>query len=580
MQERSPILSVAVGVLLVALPLLYHRVESIFANELASCATLLFAAVIAGGLLCSLLVRSGAMPRYARATAGDLAAGLFLLWGVVGICVTGSAEVDAFLWYRWGAVAACYWLVRTMVYRRVLLYALFLSGVVQSFVAAGQRAGVASSHHVVFDVTASFGNPGQLGGYVAVCLVAGVGLLSRAIRQRARVGACLLAAGSAVQCCGLYLSDSRAGAVGVALGLAAWFAPRIVAGFKKRRVAFAAAAALLLAAASVLLYCYRPASANARLLIWRVSADMVADRPLLGHGVGAFAKKYMLYQAAYFEKNPTSPFALVADNATAPFNELLHLAIAQGAVGLLLFLLLLFVALTSRPAGASAKAFKAALVALVAFSLFSYPSDVFPLLLLYAVCLGGIGGKPAALRCKLPRWCLAAGVLCSAAVAWQGVREGIYIRRLSGALSELLRNPTNEGSVDAVGRSCERMKHNVAFHDCYMAWLNSRPDLLARSESVKNILPSCEGYCLLGKHYSACGDIRLAEQAFLTAASMAPTRIRPKFYLWVLYVEQGEAAAAADVAQKILHSPVKAESIYTLRVKGQMRQFLEQNSRR
>ena len=121
MQERSPILSVAVGVLLVALPLLYHRVESIFANELASCATLLFAAVIAGGLLCSLLVRSGATPRYARATAGDLAAGLFLLWGVVGICVTGSAEVDAFLWYRWGAVAACYWLVRTMVYRRVLL---------------------------------------------------------------------------------------------------------------------------------------------------------------------------------------------------------------------------------------------------------------------------------------------------------------------------------------------------------------------------------------------------------------------------------------------------------------------------
>ena len=61
---------------------------------------------------------------------------------------------------------------------------------------------------------------------------------------------------------------------------------------------------------------------------------------------------------------------------------------------------------------------------------------------------------------------------------------------------------------------------------------------------------------------------------------MVPTRIRPKFYLWVLYVEQGGAAAAADVAQKILHSPVKAESIYTLRVKGQMRQFLEQNSRR
>ena len=191
------------------------------------------------------------------------------------------------------------------------------------------------------------------------------------------------------------------------------------------------------AAAAALLYSYRPASAN-------------------------------------FEENPASPFASVADNTACPFSELLSIAIALGAVGLLLFLSALFATLASRPADTSAKTFKAALVALVAFSLFSYPSEVFPLLLLYAVCLGGIGGKPVALRFKIPRWCLAAGVLWSAAVAWQGVQAGIYIRRLSGALSVLLHNPADERSVDDVNRSHERMKHNVSFLDYYMVWLNNR----------------------------------------------------------------------------------------------------------
>jgi lipopolysaccharide biosynthesis regulator YciM len=111
------------------------------------------------------------------------------------------------------------------------------------------------------------------------------------------------------------------------------------------------------------------------------------------------------------------------------------------------------------------------------------------------------------------------------------------------------------------------MKHNVSFHDYYMMWLNSRPDLLGSSERIKNIQPSCEGYCLLGKYYSANDDSRLAEQVFRTASNMAPTRIRPKFYLWELYVTQGNIVAAIDMAQKILCSPVKAESIYTLRVK-------------
>ena len=578
MQKTPPIVSVAAGLFLVVLPLLYGNVEAIFSNEMSSCATLLFAAVSVGLLLCRSLLRGSAMPRCARATVADIALALFLLWGLVSICTISRCEVDVLLGYRWVAVVCFYVLVCAVGQKQVLLYALFLSGVTQSLIAAGQQLGIAPSNHAMFDVTASFGNPGQLGGYVAVCLVVSVGLLSCAVRRKAQLSVYVLAVGSAVQCYGLYLSDSRAGFVGMALGLAAWFAPVVIPFFRRRKAALVTASALLVAAGAALLYSYRPASANARLLIWRVSADMVADRPLLGHGVGAFTQKYMLYQAAYFAENPVSPLALVADNTASPFNELLSIAIALGAVGLLLFLLAFFAVLVSRPAGASAKMFSAALVALVAFSLFSYPSEVFPLLLLYAVCFGGVGSSPAALRCKIPRWAFATGTLLSVAVAWQSVQAGKYIWHLSGALSALHRNPTDKSSVDAVERSYSRMKHSVNFHDYYMAWLNSRPDLLVSSEKIKNIQPSCEKYCLLGKYYSINNDSKLAEQAFLTASNMSPTRVRPKLYLWELYVARGDTATAIGMAQKILRSPVKVESIYTLRVKEQMKQFLDLSS--
>ncbi|MDR1024027.1 MAG: hypothetical protein LBL94_12285 [Prevotellaceae bacterium] len=206
--------------------------------------------------------------------------------------------------------------------------------------------------------------------------------------------------------------------------------------------------------------------------------------------------------------------------------------------------------------------------------MFSYPSGVFPLLLLYAVCLGGIGGKPA-LRLKIPRWTLIAGVALSAAAAWQSAQAARYIRHLSDTLSTLHHNPADSGSIDIVEHSYTRMRRNTTFCDYYMMWLNSRPDLLARSENIKDVLPSCEGYCMLGKYYSANNSSKHAEHAFSTASNMVPTRVRPKCYLWELYVAQGDTAAAIDIAQKILRSPVKAESVYTLRVKGDMRQFLK-----
>ena len=73
------------------------------------------------------------------------------------------------------------------------------------------------------------------------------------------------------------------------------------------------------------IYYYKKDSADGRLLIWRVSIDMIADAPLVGHGIGTFENKYMYYQAQYFESHPYSKYEKFTDNIVYPYNEFLRI---------------------------------------------------------------------------------------------------------------------------------------------------------------------------------------------------------------------------------------------------------------
>ena len=85
---------------------------------------------------------------------------------------------------------------------------------------------------------------------------------------------------------------------------------------------------------ALLLYHQKQNSANGRLLIWKVSCEMIKDKPIFGHGYGAFKVKYMDYQADYFKNNPNSIFAILADNVKHPFNEYIKIAVEFGIISL------------------------------------------------------------------------------------------------------------------------------------------------------------------------------------------------------------------------------------------------------
>ncbi len=89
---------------------------------------------------------------------------------------------------------------------------------------------------------------------------------------------------------------------------------------------------------SYFIYNYKKDSADGRILIWKVTLQMIADNPIFGNGLNTFQSKYMHYQENYFKINKKSTFKYLADNNNYAFNEPLRLLSEQGLVGLSLIL--------------------------------------------------------------------------------------------------------------------------------------------------------------------------------------------------------------------------------------------------
>jgi O-antigen ligase len=128
------------------------------------------------------------------------------------------------------------------------------------------------------------------------------------------------------------------------------------------------------------LYRFKKDSADGRILIWNVSANMIADSPLFGHGINGFPANYMNYQASYFCNEGSTNYKNLADDNHFAFNEFVRIFVENGAMGLLfvvLLVLVLFKTKSVNPQPDIVYLLKALLLFLITFSMFSYPFEFF-----------------------------------------------------------------------------------------------------------------------------------------------------------------------------------------------------------
>lgn len=426
--------------------------------------------------------------------------------------------------------------------------------VIQAVYGIEQCFGIFNSP-MAFDVVGSFDNPA---GYAA-CLATGFPFCfslfkkTKILKYMGVISLIVIAAG-------IVISGSRAGVLAIAMAsgiypLAKFYKP--TRSIHKYIIVFVVSIFLL----AVPLVFLKKNSAIGRLAIWQNSIEMIADKPVLGHGPGAFMADYMLYQADYFAAHPESIYAQLANNVTHPFNEYLLLAAEYGLLGLLVLLILFISVICTQ------KRLTLPLLCLVAIAIlgcFSYPLRYPFIWVLSAYSLANLqtDEKSRNLRTGINNWGKAAFFLLLGCIAVFLVRD--------------IRFEARWGKLALKGRFMKYEQYMEHYENLYSEW-NGDPLFLYNYGAVLNqagdytqssvIMAECEKYqndydvqMILGDNYSGLKQFREAEHHYLLAHNMIPNRFLPLFGLMQLYEANGENRKVLETARKIVTKKIKIPS--------------------
>ena len=439
-----------------------------------------------------------------------------------------------------------------------------------------QYSGLLRAANGLFAVTGSFDNPAGFAGALACALPLCFYFFSNQAKQMRPVAFTT----AIIIAIAIILSGSRAGILAAAVSLAVWLLTKTrIAGLTSKTL-WAAAIIIL----STALYFLKKDSADGRLLIWRCTIEMIAEKPVFGHGAGAFQAQYMLRQADHLSARPESAYAPLADNVLHPFNEYLLLLSEHGLAGLGVVAVLgvLLVRAYRRNRSDEKSAALAGLTAIAVFSFFSYPFRYpFTWVILF-LCIAVIihshcreAAFTASAKTMIPRisvFLLSVGLLtyavimARAEIVWSRVAKTSMTKHPSIVLSE----------YDKLHRW---MGKNGLFLYNHAAVLHEAGEY----EKSLSIIARCTQYfndydvqMLLADNYKGLGKNAVAEHCMKTASAMCPSRFMPLYALAKLYEAMGRRDDALALADKIIDKDVKIPSAMVIAIKNAMRRLIEE----
>lgn len=517
----------------------------------------------------------GVRPKLLIVDLIDVSLGLFVFWTIINNTFINQQELNISNLLEIGALCLFCMSIKYFPLKVIMLWVIVFYGLVEASIAFGQKVGIIESNHHLFNITGTFGNPGQLGGLLAIALIVGVGLFifyrkSTLVRISLLVVICYI--GMA-----LLLTDSRSAWLASGIGSIFYFWRTI--NWPHRSFYFKLCTILLLTTICIGGYFYKKGSADGRLLIWKISMNMIVERPLVGHGTGSFGQKYMYYQADYFKKNSESALTIYADDISYPFNEFLHLWIEYGIIAVFIGgYLILHISL--KKASVIGRIYCVAFIALLIYSLFSYPSYILGLLILFPVLLSGMESKSVfEIKLHLPIYCCVLyGTLFS---------TFFFFFYTYGECKELNDNIEGLYSFDSAGvekakdyfiEHYDLLKTNPRMIELYAGFYSNHPQDRSKIilEDAIKIIPSSDLLCHIGDEYKRNGNMHKSIWAYQLAQNMVPYRIRPRYKQFLLYKELGNFHQAQEVAEETGLIPVKIKGTETLKMKGEMKRFLLQ----
>lgn len=423
-------------------------------------------------------------------------------------------------------------------------------------------------------MTGIFVNSASIGGFLAICASLA---LHQSLYAAKRCPWVVITSSLLIAC---VLTDSRAALLGFIVGATMLLLIRYPISNKWLRYAIYIGLPIAGILLIVGMYMYRPLSADGRLLIWKICIKhIIAEKPLLGHGIGGFHREYMPAQAEYFASGcATETETLLAADNTFPFNEFVRIACEFGIIGLLLTIIVLSVIIYSGKEefptlrGAAITA----LVCGIVFACFSYPLDVPVLKFLYAILI----------LCALPPLklserrrrilCFCIGIV---AIVFIGGRTSSYIHfyRMDRALTKLLVSDDRENKV-YVKETIVNFADNERILSKYAYILYEKGQYkyaIPILEHSISLFPTAEKILDLGDAYKEVKVYGKAIECYRTASYMLPAYVTPPYKLFCLYNELGINDKAVEYAKRIDSMKAKVENRWAMNIKKEAKGFLQ-----
>mgnify|MGYP001776755245 CR=1 FL=1 len=510
---------------------------------------------------------TGAPTRLPRLNVTDIAVTTFVLWLPANSIFLQHRQFVPFEYLQLLSVILCYAGIRLLRPRiSIVLGVIAIWSAAETVIAILQLSGCVESNHVLFPVTGSFRNPGPLGGFLALGLTIMFGNIS-VLRNKKNIftAVCIFVATAIIAM--LIISDSRAGWLAAITGILLLQWQNIHAKLLKLSLLKKFVVTIIIIMLVIILYQHKSQSAEGRLLTWRVTADMIADKPVTGQGIGSFTELYMYYQANYFKQHPDSRFIDCASVVDRPYNDFLRLLSEEGIIGAIILCLMIYGIIVNSKR--ERRTVNAALASIAVFSMFSYPSYITQFQLSFAALL-------ACTHCsKRPnetgRHALSvAGILmlvfCTYSI--------FYFHTSMEHAENGLRNFLSTGNSASIDKTI--IYNNPRLLDIYATHMSgSKRQEILKIAAIK--APSPNLLCNLATEL-ADSDYVQAEKLLHTAHFMIPYMVRPQYELYRLSAEHGDTAQARTIIKNFLDGHTKVESSAALQMTGEMKRYYKNTS--
>lgn len=454
-------------------------------------------------------------------------------------------------------------------------YILLAIALIQSIWGGLQLHGFLQSYHSLFQVTGSFSNPGPYGGFLSICTPLSVYYL---ISTKSKI----------VKILALITLLAIVSILPASMSRAAWLAVIAGCGFvlffyfhsgkymmnyylkNKMKSIFIGTAILISIIMLLSFFIYlKHDSAYGRLFIWKISKELLLEKGLFGVGLGNFPAMYGEQQAKYFTLSKNIYEESIADCPEYAFNEFVHIFVELGLIGFLFLVLIYYLSLRCVIKNNLCIGFGGGLVSFLVFSFFSYPFSQLPFFICFIFYLA-----------------------CCASANKNAGNTMLNIYKIFFMILLIITVPIlkNRCQYYIALKKWNISKYNDVYEQTYIhlndqkKFLFEYGKMLTELKQHRNAIQifkraqlfSCDPmfFNLEGKNHQALHEYRNAEQCFLKAHYLIPSRIYPCYLLAIMYFEEGNMEKAKYWAIYVLDRNVKIKSTAVNEIKKEMSELL------